>query len=109
MSWCRDICYGQSMTGTKSNNKTPLGVRVEEAIPPNHFLPAFAVISHVGIEVPLQNESPKGVPSSSPTRVPRKQGTARDSGHTRVEEGPMSLKELGSRKHAAHGGETNSF
>ncbi|MEQ2285661.1 hypothetical protein AMECASPLE_034210 [Ameca splendens] len=43
----------------KSNNETPLGFTSVKAIPPDHASPGVTVVSHVGVEVPQQNN---GVP-----------------------------------------------
>ncbi|KAK5600630.1 hypothetical protein CRENBAI_001360 [Crenichthys baileyi] len=119
--------------------------KIGEAIPPDHASPGVTVVSHVGVEVPQQNN---GVPgralSSTPDRDAKKarysalppglqaETTVRDLsptqrrrdatlsstgelgrnkqthpsppplpvGHSRVEESPASLEEMGSRAHA---------
>ncbi|MED6249006.1 hypothetical protein ATANTOWER_008095, partial [Ataeniobius toweri] len=132
------------------------------AIPPDHASPGVTVVSHVGIEVPQQNN---GVPGRGTIQHPRQghqegrvlRTTARpvgrnDSqrpipnpkaqgcdplihwgkpqhetaelggnkqthtsppplpvGHSRVEESPTPLKEMGSRAHAVRGGEPDYF
>ncbi|MEQ2245004.1 hypothetical protein ILYODFUR_023040 [Ilyodon furcidens] len=35
-------------------------MQIREAIPPDHASPGVTVVSHVGVEVPQQNKSPRG-------------------------------------------------
>ncbi|KAI3364401.1 hypothetical protein L3Q82_010827 [Scortum barcoo] len=59
----------------KSNNRTPLGFRSGEAVPPpDHAPPGITVVAHVSVEVPQYRtmESPVGALSSTPPRDSKK-------------------------------------